>query len=394
MDELRRAMLDAGAPRDEWQAELPFLIEAGQKRVRRRRMIATGVAAAVVTAIGTTAALAGVPGLNKSDPDPVKDRHSGVYVEERLPLAEVERRCNIMLDRRLGTAKREAWVAGVDANGRGVSAGVSSEPVENRVGRVVTLALAGEPVTGQFEPGGGPGGSGPTQAVCIIPQDEMMDVAGEPVDGAVPDPADAEAVAERCSHKAAYDLRGWKMLAATRMSGWLEAVFLSSNGYAVVCSMSEGRLRFYEDRLLDSDGEPIVPTDDSGPRDRDRYAGLTPVCAHASRQATNAPNQTNQAGSRPVVDCGGVGVIPGLPDGYRIEFDLPTGKSHVTTTTHGGFAYTFSIPEPRGLTRFPTRVLSKDGDVVWEGVTETGSDDDFTAGESQVDVYVPEFAGE
>lgn len=184
MDELRRAMLDAGAPRDEWQAELPFLIEAGQKRVRRRRMIATGIAAAVVTVIGTTAALAGIPGLNKADPDPVKDRHSGVYVEERLAPAEVERRCNVVLN--VNRPKPLEWVAGVDAGSRAVPAEESMEPVETRVGWTVKLTPRGEVADANTStedssgtlPGGGGGPDSQTRFCTIPPRGTL----GRPID--------------------------------------------------------------------------------------------------------------------------------------------------------------------------------------------------------------------
>lgn len=369
MDELRRAMLDAGAPRDEWQAELPLLIEVGQKRVRRRRMIATGVAAAVVTVIGTTAALAGVPGLNKSDPDPVKDRHSGVYVEERLAPAEVERRCNIVLDNE-GSDEVQTWVAGVDDEGRAVPAAESVRPVETRVGRLVELAHEGDDVTPNGHDGGrdvGPGGqaqsgmgsSGPGFGTvsCIIPQEETLKSAGGSTDGDVPAADDDQRVAELCSRLGGYEVRGWSLVAAASLDG-IDAVFMSENGFAMECSITtDGVGLDFLGRFKHDDGRAVLPEDDTGRRDPDRYVDLILECSIG----------------RPVVRCLASGVLGGAPDRHQIEVVVADGSIETSMTRDGAYAFVVEMPaEGDGNPRYVIRVRAPDGVVVWKDTVEPG----------------------
>jgi hypothetical protein len=374
MDELRRAMLDAGAPPDEWQAELPFLIEAGQKRVRRRRMIATGVAAAVVTVIGTTAALAGVPGLNKSDPDPVKDRHSGVYIEERISATEVERRCNVVLSNQ-GSGNK-TFVAGVDKNGRAVPAAESVEPIENRVGRLILLAPQGT------EMGDRPPNPDPADTIrspskdwagpvfCTIPQAATLDSAGLPPSGPLPASDDSGGVAEACTRSGGYDLRGWALLVAARVDG-IRAIFMSKNGYAAICSLSTNGadVEFYPDRFADDGGRPLLPAGDTGRRDPDRYSDLEMTCP-----GTGAEGQR--------LTCSAIGVLPGLPDGYRIEVRFADGTTTVTETHRG--AYVVAI-EPQQAELWPRpilRVRAPDGVIVWKTPPGAQSPDASTGGGS------------
>lgn len=378
MDELRRAMLDAGTPHDEWRAELPFLIEAGQKRVRRRRMIGTGVAAAVVTVIGTTAALTGVPGLNKSDPDPAKDEHSGVYVEERVSVAEVERRCNLVLNSRPG-GKDPTWVAGVDKNGRAVPAPESVGPVENRVGHRVELARPGAKVQQQgemTEETGGPaeqsqnlpGQDQPAQESCTIPQENELDEAGLRPAEASSSADDAEQVADLCSRYGGYDLRGWDLLVAAPLEG-VEAMFMSKNGYVVRCTIWPVGvdLDFAYPRLADEGGRPILPANDTGRRDPDRYAGLTLTCVGGGVDGG--------------VSCSAIGVLPGLPDGYRIEVVWPDGSVQATETRRGAYALKVDVATSAASEALRLRVRAPDGAVLWTGAGAStgggGSDDNY-----------------
>jgi hypothetical protein len=374
MDELRQAMLDAGAPRDEWQAELPFLIEAGQKRVRRRRMIATGIAAAVVTVIGTTAALAGVPGLNKSDPDPVKELPSGIYVEERISPAEVERRCNIVLDNR-GSASSNTWVAGVDKNGRAVPASESVEPVENRVGHVVVVGRPGTKLPSNVAHGpGAPGeaGSGDEASTyCTIPQDKVLTTTGRTPGDPVPSPDDRQQIADLCSRFGGYDIRGWDQLVAAELEA-VEAIFLSKNGYLLSCLISEDGVFFELDerRLADDVGKPILPPGDTGPRDPDRYSQLLELGCSAGGD-----------------HCYMSGVLPGLPDAYRIEVTLADGTVRATETKRGAYAIRVDLPADGGGgdPEFTIKVLAPDGVVLWKGKTTPPV---AGGGASGVDSYV------
>ncbi|WP_154402805.1 hypothetical protein [Nocardioides speluncae] len=355
MDELRRAMLDAGAPRDEWQADLTGLMAAGKQRVRKRRMIATGIAAAVVTVIGTTAALAGVPGLNKSDPDPVKDRHSGVYVEERISPAEVDRRCNIVLA--LKGMKTQNWVAGVGRDGRAVPASESSRTVETRVGSLIDLAPEGAQVSVSTD--GGAGGSpSDRSAECIIPQINMLDADAWRGGTGLPDLDDNARIAEVCSRVARYDLEGWEVLVSSESRTTRVAILMSDNGYSSVCELwhGGGRVSIDPQPWSDSSGQPVLPDADSGPEDPDRYRGLVPICA------------MDGVG---MADCSLVAVIAGLPDGFRVETMLPDGTYVGAKTVRGAVAYRFSARENHiSNWQFPVRVLDSRGAEVWSGRPE------------------------
>lgn len=377
MDELRRAMLDAGAPPDEWQAELPFLIEAGQKRVRRRRMIATGVAAALITAVGTTAVLAGVPGLNKSDPDPVKELPSGLYVEERISPAEVDRRCTIAVNNVKGTDK--AWVAGVNEGERAVPAAESVRPVENRVGHVVEVATPGltfrpGEAVGEQTPAEGEGADG-SVTYCTIPQSQVLTTTGRPSEGALPSSADVREIADRCWRYGGYDVRGWDLLVAADFDV-VEAIFLSKNGYLLTCTIGRQGVEIELDgeRLADDDGRPILPRDDRGRRDPDRYSQLAVSCSEG----------------RPA-ECSASGVLPGLPDGYQIELTGPDGSRQTTETSRG--AYAIRIEVPNGLDgdrpKFKIRVLAPDGVVVWKGTTTPPGPNGASVGSDSYDPGEP-----
>lgn len=363
MKDLRDAMLDAGAPRDDWNAEIPALIAAGQKRVRRRKIIATSVAAAAVAIVGTTAALAGLPGLNRADPDPVKPDRRGVYVEERLSPAEVERRCNIMLttqDDPNGPPRR--WVAGVNADGRAVPAAESVKPVENRVGREVVMAPPGERVPAEPD-------SMPMQSdICTIRGEAFLGFPMQNVPSPMPDASDHEATLRECSKQLGYNLGDWEMLAAARYSTFLEAIIMSANGYAVRCQLDgtgAGTDAFLDDRRYrDNDGKAVLPPDDVGPGDNRRYRDLSLSC-----------NQQDSG----TWQCDLRGIILGLPDGARVTLKSPDGSTLVDAETRqGAVLRLFPLDQQQhrlvdeSLLRL--HVFDEAGEEVWSGPLDAGAE--------------------
>ncbi|WP_154402922.1 hypothetical protein [Nocardioides speluncae] len=332
-------MLDAGAPRDDWNAEIPTLIAAGQKRVRRRKLIAAGTAAAVIAIIGTTAALTGIPGLNRADPDPVKPDKSGFYVEERLAPAEVERRCTIVMNADGQT--KYTWV---------------TDSTETRVGR--TIAMQTTDLTGN-------GGSHAAAFLqnCVIPQEKMLHQPRRAHPAKMPLPTDTDALTEQCSRQASYDFTDWTILASAARGrpgvDGVNVVLMSANGYAVHCNISPPEsstgIRFGEGRLHDDEGEPILPPDDAGPEDPDRYVGIAPRCYREERQ----------------IRCLSTGVIPGLPDGYRIEVVRPDGSVKEFVTNRGAFAIVVRSDKESGTPdRLDAKVMDQDGGVLWDSAIE------------------------
>lgn len=340
MKDLRDAMLDAGAPRDDWNAEIPALIAAGQKRVRRRKIIAASATAAVVAIVGTTAVLAGLPGLNRADPDPVKPDRRGVYVEERLAPAEVERRCNVVLNAGLAEGQpANTWV---------------TDSTETRVGRTIAMHTT--------DPTGDGGLHMEGLDSCVIPQEEMPRAAGS-YPTKMPLPDDADALTEQCSRQAGYDFAEWTVLASAARGrpgvDGVNVILMSANGYAVHCNISPPEhstgITFLEHRFHDDEGEPILPPDDAGPDDPNRYLGMSPRCYPEQRQ----------------VRCISTGVIPGLPDGYQIEVIRPDGSVEEFVTNRGAFAIvTRFAKKGASPVKLDARVTDRDGEVVWESRTE------------------------
>lgn len=344
MKDLREAMLDAGAPRDDWNAEIPALIAAGQKRVRRRKIIAAGATAAMVAIVGTTAVLAGIPGLNRADPDPVKPDQRGVYVEERLAPADVERRCTFVLNAPHRAAGQQGltWV---------------TDSTETRVGR--TIAMHSVDPTAEA-------GSSQIQVLghCVIPQEAMLDQATGVYPTKMPLPDDAEALTEQCSRQAGYDFTEWTVLASAARGrpgvDGVNVILMSANGYAVHCNISPPEqstgIRFLDDRFHDDEGEPILPSDDAGLDDPDRYRGVAPLCYPEQRQ----------------VRCISTGVIPGLPDGYRIEVIQPDGSVDEFSPNRGAFAIVTRFAKTGASpVKLDARVMDRDGEVVWESRTQS-----------------------
>lgn len=323
MKDLRDAMLDAGAPRDDWNAEIPALIAAGQKRVRRRKVIAAGATAAVVAIVGTTAVLAGLPGLNRADPDPVEPDKDGVYVEERLAPEEVERRCNLVANHEAGSPV--SYVAGVDSAGRATKAADSVEPVENRVGHQVAIAEEGDDMTEED------GSLGDSWRQCTIPQLEFLaNAPGEPTE--MPDPADAAAVLQACSGAGLYDFRLWSVLTAATADGRLDAVIMSLNGYPVSCMLegTGGLTEFLDGRYRDDDGRTRSLNDQAELDDPHRYAAVEPPCVDRDFD--------------PALECDAAGVVRALPDDYQVEYSLPDGSVLARTRTdQGAFVLLFDI---------------------------------------------------
>lgn len=357
MKDLREAMLDAGAPHDDWNAEIPALIAAGQKRVRRRKIIAAGATAAVVAIVGTTAVIAGLPGLNRADPDPVKPDRRGVYVEERLAPAEVERRCNVMLttqDDPNGPPRR--WVAGVNAKGRAVPAAESVKPIENRVGRQVTMTPLGERIPAD------PADMPMQSDVCGIRDDAFLELPMYNAPTPMPDPSDDGATLRECSEQFGYDLSKWEVLAAERYSTFLEAIIMSANGYVVRCLLDRtgaGSDAFLDDRRYrDDEGKAVLPSDDLGPDDDRRYQDLGLSC--------------NQQDSRSW-QCDLRGIILGLPDDVRVALKAPDGSTLVETATRQGavlFMFPLDQQQHRLVDENRLRIhVFDEGEEVWSGPT-------------------------
>lgn len=348
MDDLRKMMLDAGAPPDDWRADVPGLIEAGTTRVRRRRIIAAGVVAAAAVVV-TTVALAGLPALNRSGPDPVDDKHErrvGDYFEEHLSPVEVERRCRQALDKQ-GTllTPTSRLVVGVDENGLAVPATKSAESIETRVGMTVPMYTSGVQAAG----------ARPIE--CVIPQVDML---ASPL----PDVFDRESVPtastkqvlEWCSARMSYDLADWSVLASVQTPTRLLAVVMSRNGYAVDCLLPSREVALNPLRFFDDDGEPVLEPEDAGASDPARYQVLRPTCDRAWMAKQRA--------------CAAAGVIRGLPDQYRVEITLDGSRVASLLTNQGAFAYSFEVEKSfsgKDYARLVARVFDDQGTPVWSG---------------------------
>ncbi len=351
MKDLRDAMLDAGAPRDDWNAEIPALIAAGQRRVRRRKLIVAGATAAAIAIVGTTAVLAGLPGLNRADPEPVKpDKDRSIFVEERLPVEEVERRCNILLAKGNGGLATE-WVAGRDADGRAVAASKSVEAVENRVGRTLEGGPPGTPLPAAGED------PGPEVTPCTIPQESFLD---RPPANPTSLPKDSQASLRICSDALGYDVTGWALLASQRARPELVAVIMSANGHAVRCDIDTGfqsaTAELLDDSFLSANGDPVLPSADMGPGDPRRYDNLKLRC------------QTETI-------CMVSGVVWGLPSGHVVELRAPDGIVVArTTVSRGAVAALMKVSsnQSSAITRngLKVRVLDVDEEPVWTGRIE------------------------
>lgn len=363
MTDLRKLLEDASDLEGGRAIPLNDVLAGADRRLHRRRVLTVGVGLAAAAVLAAIVAITGIPGLHRADPDPVKDdQRDGIYIEERISPTEVERRCNVVLQRTLGKRPQQ-FVAGVDHSGRAIAADRSVEIIENRVGRTVVMAVPGWKVVDA--PHGTDLGAGPDQVWCTIPQAGLLDVAGSAGSPGPIDTTNVKAVTDRCSRRSGYDLGGWTVLAATRVHGFLEAAFLSDNGYGLNCSVLEGRLTFYGERFQDDEGAPIVPADHP---DDGRYDDLAPQCDPAGDSpalpATDEPER---------ISCGAVGIIAGLPDGYRIKIGLSTGIEQVSTINRGGFAYAFDVADVDAKFQVTIRVVSPDGRLVWHRSFTRGS---------------------
>lgn len=348
MEDLRRVMLDAGAPPDDWSADVSGLIEAGARRVRRRRLITAGVvagAAAVIVAV----VLAGLPVLNRADPDPVddkRDRRAGDYFEEHLSPSEVERRCRRALDKQgtfLGQSSR--MVAGVSEDGLAVPAAESAQPVETQVGITIPMYNSGLPTTA----------ARPIE--CVIPQADML---------ASPLPrvlyreslpaASTGQVLKWCSARMGYNLDGWSVLVHVQTQTSLRAAVMSRNGYAVDCTLPTRDVTLNPVRFFDDDEKAVLEPGDDGASDPVRYRVLRPTCDKASM-----PGQRT---------CAAAGVIRGVPDQFRIEIVRDGTRVASLLTNQGAFAYSFEVEESfagKDYWRLIARVFDDQGEPVWSG---------------------------
>ena len=356
MTDFRDLLNRAAEPEGEWAVDRQALVAAGHRRVARRRAAAITCAVVIVAAasvVGLTTL------LGRDDPRSLvtDDRQeAGSYSEVRVPVAEVERRCSLVLNSQRGSDDEGVrWVAGRDSEGRGVSATLTSQVVENREGHTVPVVPEGErwPADGGSNPGAEPGGTGgigeraDRSADCLIPEESMLDQL-DTSHREVPDTDDHAAVLADCSTRTGYDVRSWTVLAAVAAFGTLDAVAMSDNGYVVFCSIDQSGVHLTLDdrRYLDDEGQVALPSDDEGPTDPDRYP---------------APEETwCQGTDQGAVECGLSGVLPGLPDGYRIALSLPDGAVATSTTHRGAFAMAFETTE---LTDgYPVVVSTADGD--------------------------------
>jgi hypothetical protein len=342
MNDLNKLLQQASEPEDAWALDRQALVAEGHKRVARRRWVVVIACAASVAVIATTAATLAVTGRQDTR-EAAEQPSTGDYVEVGIPVSEVERRCTIAMNSLLG--KDAAWVAG-ERGGRAVSAVETGEAIETREGFQVGVRPEGSSARSMVDP-----------EMCTIPQRAMLEELAVPSDAEMPQPTDPEAVAEWCSRSSGYDLRGWSILDSVQdTSGWLYAVALSDNGHVASCELVDGDpalLGFEPSRYLDDDGNPILPDDDTGPADPDRYDVLYPTRAGDTQDGR--------------VEISAFGVIRGLPDGYRVAVSLADGTPLATATTHrGGFAYSFVVDDlPGNALHFD--VVDVDGEPVWDG---------------------------
>jgi hypothetical protein len=342
MNDLNKLLEQASAPEDVWALDRQALVAEGHKRVARRRWVNAIAGAAAVAVIATLAAAFLPPG--RQEGREIADHPSaGDYVQVRIPVSEVERRCTIAMNMLLGSDA--TWVAGT-RDRRAVSATETGEAIETREGFQIGVRPEGSRARSMVDP-----------EMCAIPQEAMLGEIAFPSKAEMPQPEDHEGVAQWCSRSNGYDLRGWSILAAVQDSdGWLDAVAISDNGYVASCEIVDGgpaSLDIESKRFRDEGGKPIVPDDDTGPADPDRYQVLYPTSAGRGQDGR--------------VEVGAIDVIRGLPDEYRITVSLPDGTPLATVTTNsGGFAYSFVVDDLPG-NELVFEVVDTDGEPVWEG---------------------------
>lgn len=353
MNDLNQLLHDAADSGGGHRLDPQDLLSSGRRKVRNRRLALAGGA---VTAAVAAAAL--VAGLQADDdrPDVVDDpdRRSATYEEVRVPVEEVERRCSVVLNAVNRTDDLE-YVAGRSASGRGVSGTEVDHFIETREGWVAYLVPAGErwnfgepaypdPETGVIGPSASDGGSQLDNA-CVIPQPGLIDSIDEGLEAPVPPMTDPAAVADLCSARSGYDVGTWDPLVAGVLDGDTVAILMSSNGFVAHCALGSDGFTTFEieaDPYLDDDGVPIPP----GPRDlrldpsfMERYRGTATY--------------------------GAARVLPGLPDGYTVNFSA-NGDVLAETTTHRG-AYLVEFTAPAGVP-VTGRLTDPEGAVVWEGI--------------------------
>lgn len=136
-------------------------------------------------------------------------------------------------------------------------------------------------------------------------------------------------------------------------------MLMSVNGYGVVCTLDNegGDVTFHAMPYADAEGHPILPVDDSGPADPDRYRQVFPRCS--------------TLGGSGVETCDAVGVILGLPHRHRIEVRIGRRFVTVATTEHGAFAYEFRA-RSANVGDEQVRVVAPDGGVVWSESRDHG----------------------
>lgn len=358
MNDLPDLLDDASQPEGDWLADPHALLAEGRHRVRRRRLqLAAGAAAAVL--LGATASAVVAPRLT-AGPEPATpdDKPGNVYVEQRIPLDEVERRCQLYMDSHYGHDEKDPydarpWVTGVDGDGRAVSGKESVRRVEDRVAQYVEMAREGDPLDLDDEEG----------KSCLISQPGVMgDLEVNYATALTSDRAFLTA----CSGIIGYDVSGWPRVATAKDEQQWQAVFVSANGYAAQCAIDrqwgDTDTLLHEDRFYDDSGRPIVQANEMPPvEDINRYLALHPQCDYQDTTWTR---------------CRGLGMLSSTDPEVTIEVTLPDGTVEQVQAIRGGFAYSFRIrtselPPKRGVEVtdpiFPTRILDADGRLIWEG---------------------------
>ncbi|GAA3819610.1 hypothetical protein [Nocardioides panacisoli] len=365
MSRLEELLRDASEPDDLWSLDPSAIAHEGRRRVVRKRWTRVGaVAAAVVVTAGVAV---GVPLLQGARNDRVTDAPArGEYRDVVLSRAEMERRCTDELNERNGTDV--PYVAGRAPDGTAVPSTGRPGYVETREGWAVQLIPEGD-----TWPKGMPlGTKAPTGAlitevarrarlgavsnVCLIPQSGMT--PGVDLRAGVPRPSDHAAIIADCSRAAGYDFDGWRVEAAINNTPftspptpqWLDAVLLSSDGHEAQCWLRPDRtsgMGMVPRPYLTLDGQPLLEASDTDPSKR--YAVVAPVVDPAM----------------------GIGIVPGLPDGWRIDVLADGMRIATVTTDGGGFAY--SLEATIVARRWRARVFDASGEMVWQGRLDTDS---------------------
>lgn len=347
MNDLNQLLRDAAGSDGGERLDPHDLLVRARRKVRNRRIVAVGAAAATLAVVAGVIAAVSDPRDKRADV--VEDPDRGRYQQIRIAPSEVERRCSLLL----GATETE-WVAGIDRDGVAVPAESAGRPIEDREGHLVQLLPAGEDIGNVYlAPDRGPGWSGsaiPSYAgvrgECLIPQTGLIAGIATSRSEPVPPAADSEAVVDLCTRRNAYDLTGWQVVTTASSDTHLFAMLRSENDYYAVCSLGEDG-----SGSLDLEG-----VSRPGPEDRD---GVRP---HSSFGSCEIP----PSGEGLCVAYGA-----GLSDGTRVTIDTPARRLATTEEVDGAFVVAVAVTSS---TSGPVlRLNDRDGTVLEEtALHETG----------------------